>query len=441
MPVGRPRPSRRGPALDDRAARVRALAERVEEDVGGDLERARHRERAVAGVARVAERLRAELELAVVEDRLGGRDDALLQRGHRGDRLERRAGRIGRRDRAVEQRRAALLRVELVEALLRQRLGEHVGVEARVGAERQHLAVHRVQRHVGARLGGVAVAVGGRDRGLERVVGGALEVEVERQAQALALLGLAARDLAAVVAVAERVDDDARVAVLAAQVAVVGLLDAVLADAGAGGDAAVALLLELLRRDLAQRAEQLGGELVVRIGAQEQLLDRDAGELVLALLEVVEGGARHVGLDRHVGVGRLGDAVDDAPVDRARRHVEHAAEAAERAPQLGRLRRHRRHGDGLGAPRGAGEAPVLAALGAAVAALLLAAAALERAQLVGGREPALLGRAARAPVGVGDLELGLGQPARARSGRPAPRACARAGCRRGRRCRRAAPRS
>ena len=284
--------------------------------------------------------------------------------GHRGDRLERRAGRIGGGDRAVEQRRAVLLRVELVEALLRQRLGEHVGVEGRVGAEREHLAVGRVHRHVGARLGRVAVAVGGRDRLLERVVGGALEAEVERQAQPLALLRLAARDLAAVVAVAERVDDDAREAVLAAQVAVVGLLDAVLADARAGRDAAVLLLLQLVRRDLAQRAEQLGGELLVRVGAQEQLLDVDAGELVLALLEVVEGGARDVGLDRHVRVRRLGDALDHAALDRARRQVEHAPEAAERAAQVASPRGQRRHRDRLGAARGARQPAVLAALGA-----------------------------------------------------------------------------
>ena len=155
--------------------------------------------------------------------------------------------------------------------------------------------------------------------------------EVERQPQPLALLGLVARDLARVVAVAERVDDDLRVAVLAAQVAVVGLLDAARADARAGRDAAVLLLLQLLRRDLAQRAEQLGAELLVRVGAQEQLLDVDAGELVLALLEVVEARARDVDLDGDVGVRRLGDALDHAALDRPRRQLDHPPEAAERA--------------------------------------------------------------------------------------------------------------
>ena len=332
--------------------------------------------------------------------------------GHRGDRLEGRAGRIGGGDRAVEQRRAVLLGVELVEGLLRQRLGEDVGVEGRVGAEREHLAVARVHRHVGARLRRVAVGVGGLDRALERVVGGALEVEVERQAQPLALLGLAARDLAAVVAVAERVDDDAREAVLAAQVAVVGLLDPVLADARAGRDPAVLLLLELLGRDLAQRPEQLGRQVLVGIGAQEQLLDVDAGELVLALLEVVEGGARHVGLDRHVGVRRLRDPLDHAPVDRARRHPEHVAEAAEAAAQVRLAGGHRRHRDGTRAARRAHQHAALAALGARVAALLLAAGALERAQLVGGGEARALGARARGAVAVGDLQLGLGQAAR-----------------------------
>ena len=206
------------------------------------------------------------------------RDHALLERGHRGDRLERRAGRIGRGDRAVEQRRAELLGAELVVALLRDRLGELVGVEARVGAEREDLAVARVHRHERARLGAV---LGRRlDAAPERVVGGALELEVEREAQPLALRGLLAAHPPAVVARAERVDHDLREAVGAAQVLVVALLDAVGADPRARLDAPVALELELGRRDLARGAEQLRAELVVRVVAQVLLLDLDAGELL-----------------------------------------------------------------------------------------------------------------------------------------------------------------
>ena len=165
-------------------------------------------------------------------------------------------------------------------------------------------------------------------------------------------------------------------------------------------------------RDLAQRPEQLGGQVLVRIGAQEQLLDVDAGELVLALLEVVERGARDVGLDRHVGVRRLRDALDHAPVDRPRRHAEHVAEAAEAAAQRRLGRRDRRHGNRLRAARRADEHAPLAALGARVAALLLAAGALERAQLVGGGEARALRARARGAVAVGDLQLGVRQAAR-----------------------------
>ena len=285
-PRAAPDPEPLGPLLQHRAAAVHVQAELVEEDVRRDGQRPRELERPVGGVLGVVEHAVAELELAVVDDRARGRDHALLERGHGGDRLERRARRIGGGDRAVEERRAELLAGELVVARLRDRLGELVRVEARVGAEREDLAVARVHGHEGAGLG--AVLRRGRDGAGEGVVGGALEVEVERQPQALALARLAARHAAAVVATAERVDDDAREAVGAAQVLVVGLLDAVGPDPRAGLDAAVALPLELGGRDLARGPEQLGGELVVRVVAQVLLLDRDAGELLLALADEVE---------------------------------------------------------------------------------------------------------------------------------------------------------
>ena len=101
----------------------------------------------------------------------------------------------------------------------------------------------------------------------------------------------------------------------------------VLADARAGRDAAVALLLELLGRDLAQRAEQLGAELPVRVVAQVALLHDDAAELLAVLEQVGEGVLGDVRLDRHVGVRGLGDALDDLAVDRARAHADHPAEA------------------------------------------------------------------------------------------------------------------
>src|SRR5690349_22112633 len=62
--------------------------------------------------------------LHVDEIVLPGVEQARRGRGHRGDRLERGARRIRRGDRAVEQRRAVLLRGQRVVALLGDRLGE-----------------------------------------------------------------------------------------------------------------------------------------------------------------------------------------------------------------------------------------------------------------------------------------------------------------------------
>src|SRR3954451_247759 len=63
--------------------RVEVAPERVEEDVGGDLDGAREADRAVHGLAGVAELLLrgADLDAARVVDRRARRDDALAQRG------------------------------------------------------------------------------------------------------------------------------------------------------------------------------------------------------------------------------------------------------------------------------------------------------------------------------------------------------------------------
>ena len=238
-------------------------------------------------------------------------------------------------------------------------------------------------------------------------MGGLLEPEVERELDGLALDRIAAARAAAVVAAAERVDHDAGEAVVAAQVGVVALLDAVLADPRALLDAAVLVLLELLRRDLAERAEQLRPEVLVRIVAQVLRLDHDAGEALLALLQVAERGTRDVGLDRDVRVRRLGDALDHAPVDGARLDLEHPAELAERAPQVAHLRGDRRDRHRPGLVGGARQPLALAALAPGEAA-----AALERAQLGGRRQAILLGLRDPLAVDLGGLQLGVGQRGR-----------------------------
>ena len=166
---------------------------------------------------------------------------------------------------AVEQRGARLLAEERVVALLRDRLRQQVGVEGRIGAHPEDLAVVGVHRHEGGRLpAGVALAG-------ERLLPLALQREVERQLEALPGLRRHLAQLA--LRVAEGVDLDLARAVGAAQVAVVLVLQATLAHDGALLDAAEVLPLELLELDLPDRAQHLGGERRARVLAQVDLLD------------------------------------------------------------------------------------------------------------------------------------------------------------------------
>ena len=125
------------------------------------------------------------------------------------------------------------------------------------------------------------------DAVLERPLGGALQLDVDRQAKRLPRRRLGLEPGCALWAAA-RVDGQLRLPVLAAQVGVVGRLDAGLADR-VGGLVALALqLLVLLRRDLADVAEHLGGERPVRIAAEEAVLHPHAGELAAVLVQVVD---------------------------------------------------------------------------------------------------------------------------------------------------------
>ncbi len=190
------------------------------------------------------------------------------------------------------------------------------------------------------------------------------------------------------------------------------LLDPVLADPLPGVDAAVLLLADLVGRDLAQRAEQLRPERLVRVVAQVLLLDDDAVELLAVLEQVVERRGRDVGLDRHVGRGLVGDAVDHAPVDRRGRDPEHLPEPLVEAAQRRLARRDRADRDLVGAPRlGAQRAPPRA-LGAGRVAAVGAQAALELAQVARGGQPPALGLREPPAVGVGRLELGVGHRVR-----------------------------
>ena len=141
-------------SLDDVAVAVGALADFEEVGVGGDLQRfARGRRRR----SRLCRRCRIPAcRTWMHEPRaepFAGRDHAGFERRHRGDRLERRAGRIGAVDGAVGQRTAARCRCRSVLRIrLGQRFGELVRVEARSGADREDLPVARVHRHERARV-------------------------------------------------------------------------------------------------------------------------------------------------------------------------------------------------------------------------------------------------------------------------------------------------
>ena len=149
------------------------------------------------------------------------------------------------------------------------------------------------------------------------------------------MLGL---NLAEVLAqVAERVDAELRRAVLAAQETVVGVLDPRLADAVAALDVAVALLVvELLLADLAHVTDELGTHLLVRVLAQEHLLDVDPREVVAVLEQVADHRPLDVLLDRRRRERLRLELALDLALDPLRAHAEHPRQAPVHGRAFGR---------------------------------------------------------------------------------------------------------
>ena len=135
-----------------------------------------------------------------------------------------------------------------------------------------------------------------------------------------------------------RVDAQLCQACLPAQVAVVDALDSALADAIARAvvAASIRLLLQLLRRDLADMTKDVRAERQVRIVPERGRVDVDAPVLVLVLEDVRGLRAVHAAFDRDRRQ-RIGRVPPQQPDDRPRRHVEDAGEAAELS-QLARPR-------------------------------------------------------------------------------------------------------
>ena len=165
------------------------------------------------------------------------------------------------------------------------------GVDGRlVRRRRRHredgavVRVHRDDRAAARRP--LAVRLREMDAVRERPLRRLLELQVERQPQRMArlrdgrLLQLAARP-------SERVDVHPRRAGDAAEIRVVGGLDAGLADHVAGLVALLRQRLQLLRGDLADVAEHLRRQRPVRVVADVRRRRLDAGELRRVLGEVV----------------------------------------------------------------------------------------------------------------------------------------------------------
>ena len=183
--------------------------------------------------------------------------------------------------------------------------------------------------------------VGEVDAVAQRALCGALQVDVDRQPQRVAE-GVARLHHREPLLTSARVEGPLFLAVLAAQVRVVGRLDTRLSDR-IGRLVALALeLLVLSRRDLPDVAEDLRGERLIGIGAKEAVLELNAGELALVLGDVVV----LVALDAPLHDHRRQRVV--AVLVEARDHVLHADAGDDRKraelralgrPRLGQVRR------------------------------------------------------------------------------------------------------
>ena len=337
--------------LDHRPVAVGQLARFEEVGVRGHLQRFHQRHRPVVGLARVAERLRGDVDALPAAQAHRGVDHARFQRAHGRDRLERRAGRIGAVDGPVGERRGRFFArsrhvgfaLERRVFAFGQRFGELVRVKARRGPDRQHFAVARVQRHERAGHGRFAAPASVFHAFQQRLFALPLEREVERHLEAVAgerlRGGQAARDR-----VAGRVDLHPLRPGSAAQVAVVVVLDPFLAHHRPLLDATERAQLELRLGDLTHIAEHLRGHRTVGIVADGHRLLGDARKFALALGEHGQHALAGVGLDRHRGIRQGGASLDHQRLDSLRAHSQQGAQMpVQREPRRPRRRQRRGH--------------------------------------------------------------------------------------------------
>ena len=269
------------------AVDAEAVAHLVEVDVIRVRER-RAEVQPAEGLA-VGIALRDDPVMAGVEDLLVRRDDALCQGSRTRDDLEGRARRVLTRDGLVVHRVVRVI-VELVPVLRRDAMREKVRVEGWTADHREDLAGLRIHDD-----GRRCVRTDLRELLVDGLLGRLLQVDIDREFEIIARNRLlAAEDLHRL---ARHVDLDLLAAVLAAQLLVVDLLEAELADDVAGLVALVLHLLELSVVDLTDVAEGMRALLLEDVITDWRHFDDDTGVLALLLLDDGDDVRRDIRLD------------------------------------------------------------------------------------------------------------------------------------------------
>ena len=241
------------------------------------------------------------LVVAGAPDARAGVDHTLLEGGDGRDGLEGGAHRLGLGDGAVDLRVVlALLDEQALVLLLADAADPDRGVERRVAGHGEHLAVAHVEHHGGAAVGVVLASLVRQGDALdERVLRRLLHLGVERRDQSVARLGHApAGHLPALLGVPLGVDLDLGDPVAAAQPRVVGPLQAVVADDVTALVALEVPGLELLGRDRADVAQDVGREVAVRVRAQVLVADLHTRVRGRVLLDVGPDALADVLLER-----------------------------------------------------------------------------------------------------------------------------------------------
>ena len=217
-------------------------------------------------------------------------DQALLERRRRGDQLEGRARRVAALDRAVEQRRAVVLAVERLDRFVRDR--------RRVDRSGRRSGVEPMPR-IEPSLTSIATKAPGSPNWPIAASPAAWIFLSSVRTQVVAGLRLDGERLCPSARRTRRPGRGSRRCGRAARVVL--RLDAGRADPVARVEAArTAGSSSCSGADLADVAEQVGAEVALRVVADVDLLDGDAGELVLALAQVERRArSRHFSLQRH----------------------------------------------------------------------------------------------------------------------------------------------